>query len=262
MTAQPRTLPRIMLAPNGARLTTADHPALPVTNPQVVQAALDAQAAGADGLHAHVRDADQRHVLDAGLYAELLAELAVKAPGLYVQVTTEAVGRYTPAQQRALVETLRPAAVSIALREIMADRETDLNRRFFAGCAEAGCHVQHILYDVDDIRRLGDLVASGVIPRDRLAALIVLGRYAEGQRSSPADLHEPALALRDLLPGVDWAVCAFGPAETDCLVEARRLGGKARIGFENNRLNRDGRPAHDNAGRVAELVAELARQGL
>ncbi len=262
MTAQPRTLPRIMLAPNGARLTTADHPALPVTIPQVVQAALDAQAAGADGLHAHVRDADQRHVLDAGLYAELLAELAVKAPGLYVQVTTEAVGRYTPAEQRALVETLRPAAVSIALREIMADRETDLNRRFFAGCAEAGCHVQHILYDVDDIRRLGDLVASGVIPRDRLAALIVLGRYAEGQRSSPADLHEPALALRDLLPGVDWAVCAFGPAETDCLVEARRLGGKARIGFENNRLNRDGRPAHDNAGRVAELVAELARQGL
>ena len=262
MIAQPRTLPRIMLAPNGARLTTADHPALPVTIPQVVQAALDAQAAGADGLHAHVRDADQRHVLDAGLYAELLAELAVKAPGLYVQVTTEAVGRYTPAEQRALVETLRPAAVSIALREIMADRETDLNRRFFAGCAEAGCHVQHILYDVDDIRRLGDLVASGVIPRDRLAALIVLGRYAEGQRSSPADLHEPALALRDLLPGVDWAVCAFGPAETDCLVEARRLGGKARIGFENNRLNRDGRPAHDNAGRVAELVAELARQGL
>lgn len=262
MTAQPRTLPRIMLAPNGARLTTADHPALPVTIPQVVQAALDAQAAGADGLHAHVRDADQRHVLDAGLYAELLAELAVKAPGLYVQVTTEAVGRYTPAQQRALVETLRPSAVSIALREIMADRETDLNRRFFAGCAEAGCHVQHILYDVDDIRRLGDLVASGVIPRDRLAALIVLGRYAEGQRSSPADLHEPALALRDLLPGADWAVCAFGPAETDCLVEARRLGGKARIGFENNRLNRDGRPAHDNAGRVAELVAELARQGL
>lgn len=262
MIAQPRTLPRIMLAPNGARLTTADHPALPVTIPQVVQAALDAQAAGADGLHAHVRDADQRHVLDAGLYAELLAELAAKAPGLYVQVTTEAVGRYTPAEQRALVETLRPAAVSIALREIMADRETDLNRRFFAGCAEAGCHVQHILYDVDDIRRLGDLVASGVIPRDRLAALIVLGRYAEGQRSSPADLHEPALALRDLLPGVDWAVCAFGPAETDCLVEARRLGGKARIGFENNRLNRDGRPAHDNAGRVAELVAELARQGL
>lgn len=255
-------LPRIMLAPNGARLTSADHPALPVTIPQVVQAALDAQAAGADGLHAHVRDADQRHVLDAGLYAELLAELATKAPDLYVQVTTEAVGRYTPAEQRALVETLRPAAVSIALREIMADGETELNRRFFAGCAEAGCHVQHILYDVADIHRLGDLVASGVIPRERLAALIVLGRYAEGQRSSPADLHEPAQALLDLLPGVDWAVCAFGPAETDCLVAARRLGGKARIGFENNRLNRDGRPARDNAERVAELVAELARLGL
>ncbi|WP_415391548.1 3-keto-5-aminohexanoate cleavage protein [Paracoccus sp. SJTW-4] len=255
-------LPRIMLAPNGARLTTADHPALPVTIPQVVQAALDAQAAGADGLHAHVRDAEQRHVLDAGLYAELLAELAAKAPGLYVQVTTEAVGRYAPAEQRALVETLRPAAVSIALREIMAGGEDDLNRRFFAGCAEAGCHVQHILYDAADIRRLGDLVASGVIPREGLAALIVLGRYAEGQRSTPADLRDPAQLLLELLPGVDWAVCAFGPVETDCLIAARRLGGKARIGFENNRLNRDGRPASDNAERVAELVTELARLGL
>ncbi len=255
-------LPRIMLAPNGARLTTADHPALPVTIPQVVQAALDAQAAGADGLHAHVRDAEQRHVLDTGLYAELVAELAAKAPGLYVQVTTEAVGRYTPAEQRALVETLRPAAVSIALREIMAGGEDDLNRRFFAGCAEAGCHVQHILYDAADIRRLAELVASGVIPREGLAALIVLGRYAEGQRSSPADLRDPAQLLLELLPGVDWAVCAFGPSETDCLVAARRLGGKARIGFENNRLNRDGRPASDNAERVAELVAELARLGL
>ena len=255
-------LPRIMLAPNGARLTSADHPALPVTIPQIVQAALDAQAAGAGGLHAHVRDADQRHVLDAGLYAELLAELAAKAPGLYVQITTEAVGRYSPAEQRALVQTLRPAAVSIALREIMAGEEDEANRRFFAACAEAGCHIQHILYDLDDIRRLAALVESGMIPSARLATLIVLGRYATGQRSSPTDLHEPARLLLELLPGVDWAVCAFGPAETDCLVEARRLGGKARIGFENNRLNRDGRPAGDNAERVVELVAELDRQGL
>ena len=50
-------LPRIMVAPNGARLTKADHPTLPVTIEETVAAALAARAAGADGLHAHVRDA-------------------------------------------------------------------------------------------------------------------------------------------------------------------------------------------------------------
>ncbi|MFC3119632.1 3-keto-5-aminohexanoate cleavage protein [Jhaorihella thermophila] len=33
---------------------------------------------------------------------------------------------------------------------------------------------------------------------------------------------------------MDWTVCAFGPAEHACLLQALRLGGNVRIGFENN----------------------------
>ena len=150
-------LPFVMVAPNGARLTTADHPALPVTIGEIVACALTCRAAGADGLHAHVRDADQRHVLDAGLYAELLAELTQQAPGFYVQVTTEAVGRFTPAEQRRLVEDLRPGAVSIALREITDQQDDAVTRRFFAMCNEASIGVQHILYDEADVAHLHGL---------------------------------------------------------------------------------------------------------
>ena len=117
------SLPKIMVAPNGARLTKADHPALPVTIDETVACAIACRNAGADGLHAHVRDAEQRHVLDAGLYSELLAEMTRQLPGFYAQITTEAVGQYSPAQQRSLVETVRPKAVSIGLREI--DDEPD-----------------------------------------------------------------------------------------------------------------------------------------
>jgi uncharacterized protein (DUF849 family) len=251
-------LPRIMVAPNGARLTRADHPALPVTIPQIVADARDCAEVGATGIHAHVRDAEGRHVLDAGLYRELLAELATALPGFQAQVTTEAVGRYSPAEQRGLVEDLRPAAVSIALREIAAEGEEAQTRRFFRFCDEAGIGVQHILYDEDDIAHLARLVADGTIPGGGLKALIVLGRYTPGQRSAPADLDAPAAALLRALPGVDWAACAFGPAETDCLLAAARLGGKARIGFENNRLMRDGSPAASNADRVRELAQALA----
>ena len=83
-------LPTIMVAPNGARRTKSDHPALPITIEELVETAMACQQAGADGLHAHVRDADGRHILDAGLYNELLAELNSATPDLYIQITTEA----------------------------------------------------------------------------------------------------------------------------------------------------------------------------
>lgn len=250
-------LPRIMVAPNGARRTKADHPALPVTIPEIVACAVACHMAGADGLHAHVRDAEGAHVLDAALYAELLAELARVVPAMQVQVTTEAVGRYSPAEQRTLVETLRPPAVSIALREITAEPDERITACFFAFCAEAGIAVQHILYDAGEVDRLAAHVAAGTIPAAGLQLIHVLGRYTPGQVSTVADLDAPLARLAATGLAADWAVCAFGPAETAILAEALRRGGKARIGFENNLLNADGTVAADNAARVAELVATL-----
>jgi uncharacterized protein (DUF849 family) len=56
---------------------------------------------------------------------------------------------------------------------------------------------------------------------------------------------------------LDWGLCAFGPEETDCLVEAAKLGGKARVGFENSLWNADGKVAVDNAARVREVRAGI-----
>ena len=250
-------LPKIMVAPNGARLTTKDHAAVPVTIPQIVECAVKCAAVGADGIHAHVRDEGQQHVLDAGLYRELLSEISRVLPDFYVQITTEAVGRYSPAEQRKLVYDVQPAAVSIAPREMFAG-ETDADlRRFYHDCASANIAVQHILYDEPDVQNLAMAVERGVIPATGLQALIVLGRYNAGQKSSPDELGKPAQQLLSLLPGVDWAVCAFGPKETECLIAAQKMGGKMRIGFENNRINSDLTCAADNAERVAELVGKL-----
>lgn len=197
-------------------------------------------------------------MLDAGLYAELMAELARTVPGMAVQITTEAVGHYTPAEQRALVAKLRPASVSVALREITAEPDTRLTRAFFHDCAAEGTAVQHILYTNEEVDQLAALIAEGTIPGGALQVLHVLGRYTAGQTSSPADLAAPLVRQRAADLRADWAVCAFGPQETDCLLAARRAGGKMRIGFENNLLMADGSLAASNAARVCELVARLA----
>ena len=251
-------LPRLMVAPNGARRSRSDHPALPVTNEEIVSTAIACAEAGADGLHAHVRDAEGRHVLDVTRYRDLLEALQAAVPDLFVQVTTEAVGRYAPAEQRALVERLQPAAVSVALREMLADGETLAARRFYHDCQDQEIAVQHILYDADDVDRLCRLRANGVIPAGPVQALLVLGRYSDSQIARPEDLPPMLDPLLAGIPDVDWAVCAFGPRETECLVMAHARGGKLRVGFENNLWQSDGTLAADNAARVHDLRAALA----
>ena len=145
------TRPLITVAPTGARRTKADHPALPITVEEIAADAAKCQAAGADALHLHVRDAEGRHTLDAGLYAEAIAAVDSTAPGLAIQITTEAAGRFQPAAQLRYIEAVRPRDASAAVREVMAD--ADIAARFYGFAAEADVSLQHILFDDADAAR-------------------------------------------------------------------------------------------------------------
>ena len=248
-------LPRVMAAPNGARRTKADHPGLPVTVDEIVSEAKACLQAGATGLHAHVRDDHGRHSLDAGRYRELLSALRREAPEMRVQVTTESAGLYSPADQRALLRQLRPAAASVAIREMLADGDDPAARGCYHGAAEAGAEIQHILYDDDDVLLLKHAVGKGTVPACGLLTLLVLGRY---DTQSPARLEQLAPRQERLaaeLPAADHAVCAFGPAETEILQAVLRQGGNIRVGFENNLHMQDGRLAPDNAARVRAVLS-------
>ena len=251
-------LPTVMVAPNGARLGKADHPALPITLDEIVDCAVVCHAAGAGGLHLHLRDADGRHLLDAATYRAAISALQKPCPGLLVQATTEAAGIYAPDAQRHVALNAGATHISASVREICGDPGPA--PRFYRDCAAAGIQVQHILYDVTDAQLLCSVLSDAALHAPQLQLLFVLGRYADQQQSYPENL-DPFLAWMtrmDLRP--DWAVCAFGRHETDCLLYAADQGGKCRIGFENSRANRDGSRADSNQDRVAELVGLLARQ--
>src|SRR6056297_2466388 len=250
-----RALPRLMVAPNGARRGKADHPALPITLPEIVDTARACHAAGADGLHLHLRDAEGRHLLDAGAYREALAELRRAVPGMAVQVTTEAAGAYAPPHQRAVALGSGADLVSVALREMAAEAAPG----FYAACAEQGIAVQHILYDAGDFDLLARLVPEGLRDAPGLQLIFVLGRYSDGQESDARDLGPFLERLAAREASADWALCAFGRAETDCLRAAHEAGGKLRVGFENSLWHADGRVARDNAERVRAVVEACER---
>lgn len=247
--------PQVMVAPNGARRGKADHPALPITLDEIVETARSCVTAGANALHLHVRDYTGAHSLDAGRYLEALSELRFHLPQTKVQITTESAGIFDVAAQLDCLRKVRPEWASISVREIA--RAPELAPRVYALCEEQGTTVQHILYGTDDIALLRTWCESGIVRQEQASVIFVLGRYTEGQVSSPGDLA----AFRAAMPEIgDWMVCAFGPAEHACLLEAARQGGSVRVGFENSLTAADGVPHRDNAASVAALVSKLERQ--
>lgn len=248
-----QTPPFIMVAPTGARRTRVDHPAMPVTLPQILETAVACQAAGADAIHLHVREEDGSHSLDAGRYQEALAELAIATPKMAVQISTEAVGIFDVADQLACLRTVAPKWASVSIREIA--RTPELADAVYGTCHDAGTKVQHILYGPDDIGLLRDWQAKGLVRPDQIDVICVLGRYTVGQTSTPADL-DPFLA--DLAPQTPWMVCAFGPTEHACLHYAAQRGGTLRVGFENSLTNNGGVAHADNAASITALCALIA----
>ncbi|MHC0045376.1 beta-keto acid cleavage family enzyme [Vibrio campbellii] len=250
----------IIVAPNGARKTKQDHAQLPMNTEEMVAEAKACQTVGATMIHLHARDAQGRHSLELDDNLEIYhAVKAAVGDSMIVQLTTEAVGMYSPQQQMALVKAVKPEAASFALRELIPDEQSEEQGFvFFDWVAAQGILSQIILYDQADIERYFTLRERGVLPKHSQHALLVLGRYHEAQQSSPWDLR--ALHLeRFIEENVRCAVCAFGAREQDCLTHAMLLGLDIRVGFENNHLSSDGQLAKSNAEQVQRLkeICEL-----
>jgi len=251
----------LAVAPNGARKTPADHPAIPITPDEIGRTAAACQDAGAAMIHAHVRDSDLRHLLDADAYRDAIAAIRRECgPDFIIQVTTEAAGRYDAPAQMAMVRALKPEACSASIRELAPDEDSERAAfDFFAWAAREQVHIQYILYDEVDLTRFIDLYQRDRIPQDRPCLLYVLGRYAADQQSTPPDLL-PFLDV-DIPFDADWFVCAFGRQESACALTAAAFGGHCRIGFENNMLLADGQTAPDNAALIAQIAPAAAALG-
>jgi len=245
----------IISAPNGARRTTADHPALPVTPAQLADAAAELVDEQVSVLHLHVRDKDQQHILDDDAYRAAIAAVRSRVGRrLIIQVTTEAVGRYKAEQQIAVVKELRPEAVSLSLAELCPDESSEASAaEFFGWLVKENIWPQYILYSPDELLRFDALRRKGIFAHEHPFCLFVLGRYADKTEGKKSDL-DAFLAATDCT-AFPWAVCCFGGHENNVMIAANGLGGHVRIGFENNLCLANGSIAKNNAELVAQYNA-------
>ncbi len=239
-----------MVAPNGARPLKKDHPEVPITIPEIVKTGKSCFESGAGAIHFHIRDKQGEHILDPGLCKEALSELNKIVPKMHLQITTEAVGRYSPNQMRKLAYDVTPPGISIGIREMIPTRKLSTHDiDFYQKLEASGTKVQHICYEPEDVDLLSELLKESKLPKSGTWCMFVIGHYS-GRLSVPENISKFISKLKKNDIDADWAVCAFGKEETTCLETAIKLGGKIRVGFENSLLMPDGTIAPNNETKV------------
>lgn len=249
----------IAVAPNGARKTVQDHNALPVTPLELAREAAACADAGASMIHLHVRDGNGNHTLEVEPYRLAIKEIeAAVGEKMLIQVSSESVGLYNAPKQIELMTRLSPHCISCGLREYVKDEaQFEMGARFFSELHNRGTLIQYILYSPTDVQWYEKLCGLGIIPGQQHLLLFVLGRY-DSLQSKADDLYDFLHVLRRKS---NWMVCAFGDKEHLVMQEAAKLGGHARIGFENNHFLPSGSIAPDNAALVRETVKSAVLAG-
>ena len=174
-----------MVAPNGARPMKKDHAAVPITINEIVKTGEACFKAGAEAIHFHTRNNKGEHVLDSGLCKETLSELQKKVPKMHLQITTEAIGKYSPEEMRKLAYDVLPPGISIGIREMIPSRSPKSEDiKIYQKLIEAGTKIQHICYEPEDIDLLSNLLTQCKISKDGVWCMFVIGHYT-GKISDP-----------------------------------------------------------------------------
>jgi uncharacterized protein (DUF849 family) len=251
----------IAVAPNGGRRTKADHPEIPLMAPEMARTAAECLDAGACMIHVHVRRPDGRHLLDADAYRQAIAAIRGEVGDrLVIQITTEALGIYAPAEQIAVLKAVKPEAASLALRELVP------GDAFEPDFAEALAWMkwqnvlpQIILYDSSEVIQLAAMIRRGLVPWPDIPVLYVLGRYTASRTSQPSDLL--TFLAADTPRFFHWSTCAFGRHEAACVTAGALLGGHVRVGFENNLHMPNGLVARSNSALVETVAGSIGSLG-
>ncbi len=241
----------IAVAPNGARKNKQSHPNIPLTAEEIGLEAKSCMEAGAGMIHLHVRTPLGEHSLDAGYYQQAIEQINQQTNhGLFIQATTEAVGKYSAKEQFEMAHILKPPSVSIAIREIESLGKTVINDNFNQ-LRSNDVLPQLILYNSVDVEKYLHYLNEKILPGSAYPILLVLGKKHSQGSFELDDIKDSNLNI----PASSTMVCAFGAEEYLAGQTAIANNWHTRIGFENNDCLKNGITAKNNA----ELISQMAK---
>ena len=223
---QPFSLPKLMVAPNGSRRMKTDHESIPITIDEICKTAKACYNSGAEALHFHVRDNDGLHVLDAGLYKEALRELESIVPKMHLQITTEAIGIYSPEQMQNLIYNVETPGISIGIKEMIpSGNPSNEDIKVYKYLVEKETKIQHICYFPEELEILSKLIKVAELPNENTWCMFTIGHYT-GRKSDPNLIPNFIDSKKKNGINGDWAICAFSVEEKECIKKAIDLNNK------------------------------------
>jgi uncharacterized protein (DUF849 family) len=251
--------------------------AIPVTPDEIVESAVEANAAGAAIVHIHVRDPETgRPSADLGLFREVLTRIGERCDAIVQPTTGGGVGMTIDERARVVTE-LRPQMATfncgsfnfgifkVRPRPEMAPWEVEylegtrdyVFRNTFADMArlaelfrEAGAKPEYEVYDVGHLYNLHHLAEEGLVDFP-LHIQFVLGVLGANAATIEQLVHMRRTATMLFGSEFTWSAAGVGyPAEFHLAAAALMMGGHVRVGLEDNlRVTMDRRAASN-----AELV--------
>ncbi len=253
----------LCVAITGSLPGKSDNPAVPITVAEQVESTAEAMEAGAAIAHCHVRDEDGRPTSDPARFAELLAGLRERCPGLIVQLSTG--GRSGAGRERGGMLALKPdmASLSVGSNNFptrVYENPPDLVDWLAGEMLAHGVKPEVEAFDLSHILKAAEMHRGGKIAGTPYVQFVMGVRNAMPADREVFDFYV-ATVRRLFGEGAPWCAAGIGRHQVELNRWSIAAGGHARTGLEDNvRMDRD-TLAPSNAALVERAAAIAAQHG-
>jgi 3-keto-5-aminohexanoate cleavage enzyme len=252
----------ISAALTGSWPTKAQNPALPVTVPEIAQAAIECREAGAAIVHLHMRNDEGKVTCDPERYAATRDLIRQAGCDVIINMSTGGGAGQTTDEQRMEPVSLSPEVASFDCGSLNFGSTVFVNSPAFLDELAARMTRYGVLPEIECFEPGHVANALRLIGEGKLHSphwfQFVLGVRGGSPGTMPQLLH----MLQMLPKGAHWSVCGIGRSQLPLGVTAMTMGGHVRTGFEDNLYYHKGELAKSNAQLVERLVriaSELGR---
>ena len=245
----------VTVAPTGAETAKADCPQLPTTLAELVETAVECEAAGAAMIHVHIRDDDHKPTLDGQRLKDTVAALR-EATDLVVQLSTGG-SVHDPLDLRLQVLDAAPDSCSLTMGT------TNFGDDVFSNPWPFVCDLYQLsqerevvpefeLFDLGHVASLGRLLSKYGLPYGgRVHVDFVMG--VPGGMPGTADALVAGVA--GLPPEVtSWSATGIGRSTLPVALTALAKGGHLRVGMEDVLTLSKGVPVENNRQLVDRVI--------
>ena len=253
----------ISAAITGSSPNRERNPNLPMTQNEVVDAALGCWRAGAAIVHLHARTAEGAPTIDSGCYRVIMDRIRTAGCDVIFSVSTGDVGGRVKLEERMALLDLEPEMASLLCGSLnLGEKRVYVNpyefiARMCKRMSDIECTPELEIFDAGMLASALRLVDEGMIRRPA-AWQFGLGLHG----AAPADAGTMAYFISRVPFGAPWFLLGRDDNQIRMNLTALALGGHIRTGFEENAYYLPGQLAGSNAQlveRVVRLATEVGR---